>query len=180
MFIGKKSQIWYTDFILGLTIFLIALLIAVKYISDNYILPREDTSEMVIVAQSVSESLMTKGVPESWNEENVIRIGITDGDYVINNTKLTAFSNLTQSDYEYTRSLLGSHRFEYLIFFKDNYNNTMNLTSEYIGKPNITEYNIGSLDTEEIISIKRFIVLKQGEEENRTAQILEMNLYLWQ
>ena len=45
-----KSQIWYTDFLLGFTIFILVVMLTIKYVTDTYVLPKEEINEMVIEA----------------------------------------------------------------------------------------------------------------------------------
>jgi hypothetical protein len=176
---NKNAQIWYTDFIFGFTIFLLIVILSIKYVSDNYILPKEEVNEMIFEGRSISESLITEGFPESWNTTNVIRIGLTNGDYVLNISKLTFFANLTESDYSRTKSLLGT-RFDFLVFFKNKNNITLNLSSEFIGKSGVTESNLNSIENpDDLVNIQRYLIHKKGPLNNLSSEIIQMRIYLW-
>ncbi|MBD3203093.1 hypothetical protein GF327_02265 [Candidatus Woesearchaeota archaeon] len=174
----KKAQIWYTDFILGLTIFLIVFLISLKYVSDNSYTKKDELKDMVLSLNSVSESLMSQGIPGSWNENNVISIGITNGNYILNVTKLSLFYNLTMLDYEHTKSLLQT-KYDFLVFFKNQVNRTINLTQKFFGDPGETDDTLKTMDPDKLVSLKRYLVLKKNINGNITSNIIEMNIYLW-
>ena len=174
----KKSQIWYSDFILGLAIFIIIFLVSVKYVTEHYTLARESSDEIIYTGKIISESIMSNGVPENWNQTNVFRIGLTNGNQILNLTKVYYFANLTETQYTRTKSLFGS-RYDYLVYFKNNNNVTLNFTKKYIGKPGQTRDSVISLDLKNLIKINRYIVLKRGQP-NLTAEIIEMNIFLWE
>lgn len=66
---------------------------------------------MVLDAKTISNSLMSEGYPSDWNTTNVGRIGLTNGNYRINQTKLENLANMDQTT---TRSMLDT-RFNYYI-----------------------------------------------------------------
>ncbi|MFH0874537.1 MAG: hypothetical protein V1859_01260 [archaeon] len=176
----KKSQAWYMDFILGFTIFVLFTFITIHYLTDEYILPREESDSVLAATRHISDSLVSSGSPDNWTSDNVVRIGLTNGNHVINETKLESFLNLTTENYISTRAMLGT-RFDYLVFFKDKFNNTLNLTglgSLYYGKPGLSEESVLLLNPDTLYSIERNLVLKKGE--NNTAQIIIMHVYVWQ
>ena len=61
---------------------------------------------------------MIEGTPFDWNKSNVIRIGIVNRDYTLNETKLDYLYNLSVNNYDDSRSYLAS-KFDYLIFFTE-------------------------------------------------------------
>ncbi|MBU0757652.1 MAG: hypothetical protein KKF44_06285 [Nanoarchaeota archaeon] len=175
---SNKAQVWYSDFILGLAIFLLIFLLALKLTTENFILARSDIDEMAFVSKYISDSLMTEGIPVYWDADDVVKIGLTNGNNELNITKLDHFSNMTDTNFEATKSLLGT-KYDFIIFFKDISNNTLDLASSYIGKPGVDEESVYLQNPDELLTVSRYLVLKKGEEENKTAEIIEMRLVIW-
>jgi len=94
--ISRKAQVWYTDFIVSVLIFMIALVIYFEYVNN---LSKEEESkidEMLMSAKVMSNSLMSEGYPDEWNQSNVEIIGIID-DKRINQTKIENFYNMSHN-----------------------------------------------------------------------------------
>ena len=138
----KKSIIWVSDFILGLTMFTAAIVLSTVYMRNNFIFDKVGTNELTFSANSLSETLMREGIPNNWNKTRVVQIGISNPDYSLNKTKLKALKNLSQDNYENSKKLLGT-KYNYLIYFKDNNNNSLEIESNtYFGHPDYNEFNI--------------------------------------
>ena len=79
----RKSQVWYTDFMIGLLIFVIALVMYYKFVVNLSEQDQSILNELISDSKMISSSLISGGFPENWNNGTVERIGITDNDYRI-------------------------------------------------------------------------------------------------
>ena len=111
----KKSQVWFLDFIVGLLIFMIVIFIYYDYYSNLVDESEPAWEEIIIDSKSISSSLMSSGYPEDWNESNVSRIGILDGNYRINQTKIERFVSMP---YNTSRQLFNTW-FDFYFFIED-------------------------------------------------------------
>ena len=93
----KKGQVWYTDFMLGILIFVIVIFIYYAYAHSIAQNPGAITSDLVMEAKSISSSLVTRGAPADWNQTNVEIMGLTDGKQRIVQEKLDMFADMTYS-----------------------------------------------------------------------------------
>lgn len=171
----KNSQIWYIDFVLALTLFIITLLISLRYITNNYMISVKDTSPLLVEADKVSQSLLTAGIPDNWTAEYVTSIGIAP-ENILNLSKAEAFYNLSINDYEHTKFLLGI-KSDFMVYFVDKNETIINLTnSSFITKANYSIQNITGLDPGELVTLNRYIVYRHDD----ISEIANMRIILWQ
>jgi hypothetical protein len=89
--IFRKSQVWYSDFTIGLLLFLIAVVIYIQYTNSLSKENEATLNDMVLDLKSISSQLVLQGYPSDWNSTSVEKIGLTDGNYRLNQTKLSRF-----------------------------------------------------------------------------------------
>ncbi len=77
---------------------------------------------MVLDSKTISNSLISEGYPIDWNETDVKKIGLTDGNYRLNQTKLNRFANM---NYPNVRSSIFDSRFNYYFQLKDKEGNVI-------------------------------------------------------
>lgn len=94
----KRAQVWYADFAIGLLIFMVAIVGFMTYTYTEVTSDEEDLDSLIIDAKVIAASLVSEGYPADWNATNVTRVGLTDGDHRIDQSKLDIFSNLSYSD----------------------------------------------------------------------------------
>ncbi|MBN2112077.1 hypothetical protein JW707_03175 [Candidatus Woesearchaeota archaeon] len=111
----KKAQVWYLDFMVGLIIFTIMVVVYYQYSGNFSGEDESDWEEMMVDSNSISSSLMSAGLPSNWTEGNVTLLGITDGKYRINETKLWQFENMSYAD---AKNLFRT-RFDFYFFLED-------------------------------------------------------------
>jgi len=109
-----RAQIWFTDFVIGTMIFVFMLTAFLLY-SDRFINQTEPADVISAAAQGISASLLQQGTPSDWNQESVESIGITNGNHVINRTKLLMFSSLS---YNTSKRIFGISS-EYFLYFEN-------------------------------------------------------------
>ncbi len=166
---SKKSQIWYLDVIIAVTLFTGMLIYFFQ--SDIYFLDRNEEifDELGREGRLLTESLIGPGYPNGWNMTYVSEIGICE-DYRINETKLSYLSRL---NYNQSRSLLKT-RFDYYLFFEDNYGvDDYNSSHEGIGKKGVNSTNIMEAENpQNMIKFMRFVIYK--------SEPKRMVLYIWE
>jgi len=170
----RKSQLWYLDYITAITMFTVILIIAFRYITNDYLMEGKNTDQIFSEAGKFSESLLTPGIPLNWSPENVVYVGICN-DNVINSTKLDMLKNMTRDNYQHTRYILGQTS-DFLIYFENQTGDIINLTNQaYIGKPGVTLSDVVASNPKNLITVTRYLVYKY----NTTAQIVAMKLIAW-
>ena len=88
---STKAQMLSLDFIVGLSIIMLTLII---YFIASSQATNSSADIFLEEAESISDNLITAGIPDYWDEENVITIGLTDNNHIINNTKLQQLSDM--------------------------------------------------------------------------------------
>ena len=112
-----KGQAWSMDFIASVTVFFMILI--VLFFTWEYT-TFQNTQQMVFnelenKALITTDTLIrTKGYPESWNDSNVLIIGLASEENILNETKILTFVNM---DYDTIRSILGipSYNFHFQV-----------------------------------------------------------------
>lgn len=90
---SRKSQVWYTDFVIGVLIFSVVIVTYFYYVEHSDYSDETLMSELLVEAKTISGSLMTAGVPLGWSAANVTVVGLTDSNYRINSSKLSDFNS---------------------------------------------------------------------------------------
>jgi len=119
----RKSQLWFTDFVIGTMIFLLVV-IAYLYYTTN--LSNQESiliGDLLTDAESLFSSVSLSGFPDDWENETVKSIGITNNNQRLNRTKFRNFENL---DYDRTRALFGTV-YDYFTFFENEDGTVLNL-----------------------------------------------------
>jgi hypothetical protein len=111
----KNGQVWYTDFMIGILIFVLVIFIYYAYAHNVTEDPSDISTDLVMEAKSISSSLVMQGSPSDWNKTNVEIIGLTNGDQRIVQEKLDAFANMTYSE---IKTKLRTP-YDYYIYFED-------------------------------------------------------------
>lgn len=174
-----KGQAFVQDLIIAMVIMSIVVILYFGFYTNQDTSSDSIQQSLLSETKTITDYLVSEGFPTDWNSSNVVRLGVTSDGNVINMTKLDAFSNMTITNYDNTRTLLKT-KYDYIIFFRDYEGNIMNITSQiFIGKPGINITNLDSLESPTQLSkVSRFVVLREGEV-NTTARIIEMVTYAW-
>lgn len=163
--INKSGQIWGTDLVIAAVIFSVTLVFFYIYTFNQ-----SAESEMAFESLSyeggiITETLLSQGYPEEWNETNVVQLGVLS-EGKINETKMEIFYNMSSGDYFNLKRILNS-RYDFYFFLSENI--SLSYTEvDGIGAPGITRDN---LEAEDIIKIERIVIYKNKP---TTA-----NLYVW-
>ena len=72
----KKGQIWGMDIMIAVSIFLVALIVFLIYSLNQTTEAVEIIKDLEYNGKIISESLLSEGYPESWDNTNVVRIGL--------------------------------------------------------------------------------------------------------
>ncbi len=163
---NKKAQGWGMDLMVALSIFLIGIVIFYIYSLNNPNEAKENIENLFYDGESLTNILLSKGFPNSWNSTNVVKIGILS-DNKINATKLERFYDLSQTEYEKTKALFNT-RYDYYFFLDENM--TINsVPVEGIGKPGATKTTINAVN---LIKVTRVVIY-----ENKPVTAY---LYIWE
>lgn len=154
----------------GVTVFLFLMIVYFIFTSNLSVSTATNFNELYNDASVLSETLISAGIPENWNESNVKEAGITNGDYRLNVPKL---KNLSVINYSSSKSLLKT-RFDYIVFFENKNGDTLNISgTQYIGKSGVTKDNLKEVETpSNLVSIRRFLIYN--------SDIIIMVAYLWE
>ena len=130
---NKRAQAWYVDFIVAIVIFFIALTTYFIYLPNINNQELTDLNEVYLDARITVNSLMTAGLPTNWENSSIIKIGLVDDGYELNENKVARFRNI---DYNRAKNLLGI-RSEFAVFFLNNAGSLMNINEIYfVGNQN--------------------------------------------
>jgi hypothetical protein len=165
----KKSQIWGFEFFIGFIIFMGAIFLFYNYSNNLSNLQEVTAEELIIDGKSISNYLMSAGLPSGWNASNVSMIGLTDGFYHLNVTKLASFSEM---DYGQKKNLLSSVN-DFLVFFQDRNGTLLEINGiREIGKPGVTIANLNATQNPaDLLTIYRFVMYN--------STIVRMGIYVW-
>ena len=163
----KKAQALTTDFIIGLMMFIFLLITSITIIIN--ITPDQTYEILYTNNLYISESLITPGFPQNWNETNVAIPGITTNQR-LNLTKLNKFDNIP---YETSKTLLLTEN-EYIIFF-ENSSGIINITKCVRGYNIQTDENckplLNTTNIKNLVKTERYLIYN--------SQIIQMNIYSW-
>ncbi len=156
----RRSQIWYTDFIIGLMIFVIVVMIYYGYAYGVNSSPGEKTDDLIMEAKSISSSLISRGSPSDWNQSNIEVIGITDGNQRIVQEKLDAFADMS---YEDTREIFRTP-YDYYFYLRDVNGSMVDINgAEGIG--------LKGNNSDHLVSITRIVIYD--------SRLVNMVVHIW-
>lgn len=115
----KAAQVWFLDFMAGLFIFLVVVIFYYNYYENMDDEVDTAWNEMVVDSKTISSSLMSEGYPIDWSRTNVDRIGLSNNNFRLNESKLIEF---LQMEYNTTQKIFAT-RFEYYFFLEDKNDN---------------------------------------------------------
>ena len=156
----KKGQIWYSDFIVAVLIFSLALMLYYTHIANVSTVEDAVIDEFVADGKSISSALISGGSPINWTAATAIRVGITDNDYRINQTKLDEFYAM---DFATAHRLFGT-RFNHYIFFENSTGGRLTITGGDAIGTEPTDYG-------KLIQITRLLIYQ--------SDIIKMQVQIW-
>ncbi len=111
----RKAQLWYSDFIIGLIIFLTAVVTFWAY-QNSDVFENSTAPRLLLEAVDIGTNLNSPGTPTSWTPSDVVRVGISNGNNRINESKLMQFASLDYGKLKDSMSIENqfSVHFEYL------------------------------------------------------------------
>tara|TARA_Y100000034_G_C6848303_1_gene384520 strand:+ start:519 stop:1025 length:507 start_codon:yes stop_codon:yes gene_type:complete len=164
-----RAQAWGFDVMISVIIFITGIITFFLF-SLNFPNESQDSLENLLYeANTVADSLLEEGSPKNWDENNVVRIGLTNNNQ-INQTKLENLYEIVflNNNYNLTRTLLDT-KFNY--FF--------NLSEPILFEGNpIPENGIGlwpqsgQSSTKNLIKISRLTIYQNKP--------VSLELYIWE
>jgi hypothetical protein len=157
----KKGQVWYIDFMVGLMVFVVVVVIYFEYV-DNLSSKEENImDDLIINSKAITNSLVAEGYPKDWNTSNVVKIGLTEGNQRINTTKLNQFISM---DYIETKSKLRTS-YNYYMFLEYKNGSKIKLNGS-------DEYGYKSLNPSKLVQTTRLLIYN--------STIIRMVVHVWQ
>jgi hypothetical protein len=164
---NRKGQVWTTDFLIGLGLFIIIIFVVLKVLMGMNI--TDEKPKTYDDAVHLSSQLLTQGYPKNWTNNTVIMPGIAK-DNRINITKLDEYSKIP---YEQTKLLY--HISSEYIFFFTNGTHVLNITKCIQGYPVAVDAEcnplLDSVSYSDLSKIDRIVLL------NETT--MRMTIYAW-
>ena len=163
----KKAQVWSIDFVVGLSLFSLLIVVTTYFLINS----NQDNSFEIMhrEASYLSNTIISSGTPDEWNETTVIVPGILS-DGRLDFEKLAFLNSLS---YETLKSLY-SVRADFAFFFR-------NKTDYFeVGDQCSYGYNLPSIDCipdlsalnyDDLVVINRFIPINNS--------IKNVVLYVW-
>lgn len=99
----------------GIFIFITIIVIYYQYYGNFVDDSEADWQEIIIDSKSISSTLISIGYPTDWTNDTVSVLGLTDGNYRINSTKLARLKNMS---YRQAKNVMRT-RFEFYFFIED-------------------------------------------------------------
>ncbi len=167
---NRKAQVWSFDIIIGVTLFLTAVILFYVYAVNFSNEGQNAIEELNKDGEFVSSNLLSEGFPKNWNLTNVAVPGIAS-QRRINQTKLDLFYQLNAQSYNTTRRKLNT-RFDFYVFFS---NRTVANGSviDGIGKPGLNRTTILNAESpRNIIASDRYVIYNN--------EPMVMTVYLWE
>ena len=173
----QSAQVWYTDFAIGLFIFVALMFFYVDYSPNLATKENIQRSKLMSEGMKISGTLLTSGIPESWNETNVTVVGLTQNNYRLNETKFLQAGNLSV---ELLKQSLGIDD-EFYVELQNSSKDTINISSKcgfgaVLIQYNETtqscpKFNLVNVTPEHLIKTWRLII--------RDNRMLKLVVYTW-
>ena len=157
----KKAQVWYVDFMVGLMVFIVVVVIYFEYV--NNLSEREENiiDDLIINAKTIASSLVAEGYPADWNTSNVISIGLTNNNQRLNMTKVNRYISM---DYIESKSKLKTP-YNYYFFLKYKNGSKIPLNGS-------EGYGFENTNPERLVQITRLVI--------HESDIIKMVIHVWQ
>ncbi len=161
-----KAQIWSMDFVISVIMFFAT--ISFLFFAWNYASSQTRTQISLISMQktslTVSDSLVRiPGIPKNWDMENVVALGLVNGEYEINETKLGMFLDMS---YSKAKKLLLDKNYEFYFEMRDMNNTLIELSGE-----NVTKGTYPSASSSIVAPVTRHAMYN--------GKIITVNFILW-
>lgn len=165
----NKAQTWSFDLVIGITIFIIAIIVFYLYVI-NFSNEREETlTSLSYDLQIVSSNLLSEGSPKNWTPDQVYIPGIVSNKR-IDETKIKDFYTLVQTDYAGVKRLLNT-KFDFYFFFSEKIETDTGFV-DGIGKYGVNRTNIIDIENpKNILKITRITIYRNKP--------MPLSLYLW-
>lgn len=184
---NRKSQVWISDYIISLLLFVLAIIFSVKIIINSFS-TNVAFNEMKNDASKISETLLSEGYPPDWNIQypqnctGIIRFGLLtekrlDGD------KIIKAMNTSYCNYTSLRTKLQA-KHEFLVIFEHSNGDMLEFNDSCaIGSssviinndtwPSVDCHNVSftSIQYKNMVQLSRFIIYN--------STIIRMVVYTW-
>jgi hypothetical protein len=146
----KRGQLWSIDLVIAVIIFLMGLFFFYKFAFTTQTTQADTLNDLTLHAEIVSSFIMSPGDPADWTNETVNSLGITDGNFRLQQDKVQRFFNMMPDEYNRTRRLLSTSK-HYQIRFVDNVGMPV-----VVGNVSSIGLNSTQINPESIVALTRF------------------------
>ena len=148
----KKAQVFTLDFLLALLIFTATVIVSLKLVFNTE--TNDDYQLLQLEARAISDALMSEGIPNNWDSNNVSIPGILSNKK-LSETKLQELKNL---GYHNVSNLINARRNFY--FYFANSTDILNITFCGFGEINET-CTQPEIEARNIVKLDRIVVHEQ-------------------
>lgn len=144
-------------------IFVLFVVMYFTYSENLTVNEREDYEIMIMEAKTISNSLLSEGVPTDWNNFTVRRIGLISGNKQLNETKIGQLYNMSMD--EGRRHFNIMHNYYILAYDKD---------GDVIKAPDNIKNSSGYINhttSEQVVRITRIVPYNNA--------LAELVIYVW-
>jgi len=171
---SARAQTWYTDFTIGMFIFIVCISLFYKFVPNIERQDLDSIKETYMEAKILSDTLMSDGAPHNWTSDNVKKVGLLT-DKNLNTSKLIEFHNITTVDYALTKELFNI-RADYAIYFTLANGTLINVSNiSVIGHPDAVlaakRLDLTNLKYSDLMSLTRIL--------RHDRQIIKMVMFVW-
>lgn len=111
----KRGQAWGFDLSVAVMLFVAALVAFYLYALSYDNRQTSTASDLEVEARAIASSLLSEGVPENWESNTVVKIGLTSNKR-LNETKVARFKDLAETDYGRLQGIFNTNRDWYILF----------------------------------------------------------------
>ncbi len=171
--LSRKGQVLTQDFMISIVIFSAILLLSFQIMDASYEKKRWfEINQLMIqdLMRKVDYLIRNPGIPNGWNDDNVVVLGFADEDHVLNLTKFLLFMNMS---YSRQRSLLATGGNDFYIALKNESEEIIMFENRSLYAGRLPQDNV-----EMLLVTKRFVYLRGiSRTESRIPAILEGGIW---
>lgn len=170
-----KSQIFYGDLLIALTIFVSAVILYFALNDDASLSEGKVLSVLVADSEAIQSSLLSAGNPKGWTIDNVTTIGLTDGSVRLNATKVNMLLNMSSNA---TNQLFGTNA-NYAIFFRNKQGDVLFFDRCVFSNTDLVVQNISSTLCQNVTVENQTSLVSSERLVVHDLEIVKLVVYVW-
>ena len=168
--ISTKAQVWYADFVFAVSIFIVSVIFYFIVTSNLSNSGSDIQANLLKEAEIASNALKSPGFPLNWDNETVVRPGLSNDQVEISSSKVIAAANIS---YSAMKTLLGIS-YDFHLFFTDTKGNPVYINGTCgLGYPGIAQCgNLSQVKYSNLVKLERLMIYQTNP--------VKMVVYTWQ